>query len=74
MILAKAGAVPGWCIGRIGCALGKHRRNIRKVRPTEDGRYRSRCRYCSTPMLRRAKYDWIALEARSCPVAGMRGA
>ncbi|HWU94377.1 MAG TPA: hypothetical protein VN029_02195 [Sphingomonas sp.] len=61
MILGTAGAALGWFVGRIGCARGKHHRNLRRVRPTEDGRYRSKCRYCSTPMLRRTKYDWIAL-------------
>ncbi len=50
-----------WIMGRGRCIVGRHERNRKAVRPTRDGRHTSKCRYCSAPMLRRAKYDWIML-------------
>ncbi|MBQ1500967.1 hypothetical protein ACQKOH_09180 [Sphingomonas sp. NPDC092331] len=52
-----------WIAGRARCVAGKHERNRSNVRPARNGRFTSRCRYCRVPMLRRQKYDWIALEA-----------
>lgn len=52
-----------WIAGRARCVAGKHERNRRKVRQARNGRFTSQCRYCCAPMLRRAKYDWVMLEA-----------
>lgn len=42
------------------CLGGKHERSQAHARKIDDGdRYESVCMYCRTPMIRRAKRDWV---------------
>jgi hypothetical protein len=43
------------------CLSGKHERSEKHIRPSADAKYVSRCRYCGTPMKRRAKRDWVVI-------------
>ncbi len=52
----------GWIAGRIRCLGGEHERSeqhVRRAAGTEA--YVSKCRYCGTPMRRRAKRDWVVI-------------
>jgi hypothetical protein len=49
-----------WIAGRSRCLGGKHERSEKHVRRTgENEKFTSICKYCRTPMTRRAKRDWI---------------
>jgi hypothetical protein len=50
-----------WISGRVGCLGGKHERSEKHIRPSADNKHVSRCRFCRTPMKRRAKRDWIVI-------------
>lgn len=52
-----------WIPGLLGCLRGRHERSERHVRSEGDG-YVSICRFCRTPMRRRAKRDWVVVERR----------
>lgn len=48
-----------WVAGRLRCFDGKHDRSEKHIeRAANDERFVSKCRYCGTPMRRRAKRDW----------------
>lgn len=43
------------------CLGGKHERSEKHIRQSADEKHVSRCRYCGTPMKRRAKRDWVVI-------------
>jgi hypothetical protein len=44
------------------CFGGKHDRSEKRIeRPANGDRFVSKCRFCGTPMQRRAKRDWIVI-------------
>lgn len=48
-----------WFAGRLRCFGGKHDRSEKRIeRGAKDDRFVSKCRFCGTPMRRRAKRDW----------------
>lgn len=48
-----------WFAGRLRCFGGKHDRSEKHIeRAGNDERFVSKCRFCGTPMRRRAKRDW----------------
>jgi len=51
-----------WFAGRLRCVGGKHDRSEKHIeRAAKDDRFVSKCRYCGTPMRRRAKRDWVVI-------------
>ena len=49
-----------WIAGRVRCLGGKHERSQAHAQKIDEGdRYTSICMYCRTPMVRRAKRDWV---------------
>jgi hypothetical protein len=51
--------VMSWFSGRLRCFNGKHERSEKHIhRAGHDDRFVSKCRFCGTPMRRRAKRDW----------------
>jgi hypothetical protein len=51
-----------WFAGRMRCFSGKHDRAEKHIaRAGDDDRFVSKCRFCGTPMQRRAKRDWITM-------------
>ena len=51
-----------WIAGRLRCFGGKHERSEKHIERTgEQERYVSKCRFCRTPMRRRAKRDWMVI-------------
>jgi len=50
-----------WVSGRVRCLGGKHERSEKHIRQSADEKHVSICRYCRTPMKRRAKRDWIVI-------------
>jgi ribosomal protein S14 len=50
-----------WIAGRVRCLGGRHERSEKHIRASTDEKHVSRCRYCGTPMKRRAKRDWIVI-------------
>ncbi|MES2986434.1 MAG: hypothetical protein V4808_00875 [Pseudomonadota bacterium] len=54
----------GWIFGRIACLGGKHERSLKHVKQAPDERHTSVCSYCSVPMQRRAKRDWVVIRKR----------
>lgn len=51
-----------WVKGRLRCLDGKHDRSEKHiVRAGSDERFVSKCRFCGTPMRRRAKRDWVVI-------------
>jgi hypothetical protein len=52
--------VISWILGRIRCLRGNHERSQKHAKKVDDAdRYTSICTYCHTPMVRRAKRDWV---------------
>ena len=51
-----------WVAGRLRCFGGKHERAEKHIAKTGDNdRFVSKCRFCGTPMRRRAKRDWVVI-------------
>ena len=51
-----------WVAGRLRCFRGKHERAEKHIaRASDDDRFVSKCRFCGTPMRRRAKRDWVVI-------------
>jgi hypothetical protein len=51
-----------WVAGRFRCFSGKHERSEKHIeRAGTDERFVSKCRFCGTPMRRRAKRDWVVI-------------
>jgi len=51
-----------WISGRMRCFGGKHERSEKHIeRAGADERFVSKCRFCGTPMRRRAKRDWVVI-------------
>jgi len=51
-----------WFAGRLRCVGGKHDRSEKHIeRAAKDERFVSKCRFCGTPMRRRAKRDWVVI-------------
>jgi hypothetical protein len=53
--------VISWIAGRSRCLGGKHERSEKHIRQSTDDKHISICRYCRTPLKRRAKRDWIVI-------------
>jgi hypothetical protein len=66
-----------WVAGRLRCFGGKHDRSEKHlVKSAHDERYVSKCRFCGTPMRRRAKRDWVLIsraDYRAARKAGREG-
>jgi hypothetical protein len=51
-----------WFAGRLRCVGGKHDRSEKHiVRAGNAEQLVSKCRFCGTPMRRRAKRDWVVI-------------
>lgn len=51
-----------WVAGRLRCFGGKHERSEKHIeRAGDNERFVSKCRFCGTPMRRRAKRDWVVI-------------
>lgn len=51
-----------WVAGRMRCFGGRHERSEKHIeRPENDEHFVSKCRFCGTPLRRRAKRDWVVI-------------
>jgi hypothetical protein len=51
-----------WVAGRLRCFKGKHDRSEKHIARAGDAeQFVSKCRFCGTPMRRRAKRDWVLI-------------
>jgi len=51
-----------WIAGRLRCLDGKHERSEKHIeRARGDEHFVSKCRFCGTPLRRRAKRNWIVI-------------
>ena len=51
-----------WFAGRVRCFRGRHDRSEKHIERTGgDERFVSKCRFCGTPLRRRAKRNWVVI-------------
>lgn len=54
-----------WISGRLRCTGGTHERSEKHIaRGGHNAPFVSKCRFCGTPLKRRAKRDWIVISRR----------
>ena len=59
--VSRSVQVFSWISGPVRCLGGRHERSEKHIRSSTDDKHVSICRFCRTPMKRRAKRDWIAI-------------